>query len=528
MELDTLGRVSQVSADGQVAKAPVGVLFGDRLVLLREDPPESFGDLNLDQVVAGVVAGREKLRLEPLFYTALPSVDAVAFRHEVFRDLEDAALLEGLRSFGKQMIVVRRHLTFSQKFNYPQERQRWFLDAARQYSDAVTGLASAIADSAVTSRALVAFADHLSAYVSGAVFTSLGADAERVLSRLDEVVYSVHVHSGRVQVSGYDGEPDYSIQVRDLFARFQQSTTTTEHRERFTDQVDMNHVEGRIIELVAKLFPTVFGELESFGQVHAEFLDPTVVAFDRDIQFFMAYLDYIAPLRSAGLTFCYPKVSQASKSEFAEDAFDLALASSLVPRSLPVVTNDFELSGPERIVVVTGPNQGGKTTFARMVGQLHHLAAIGCPVPAGRAELLLVDQVLTHFEREESLSTGSGKLQDDLLRIRSVLERSTGQSLVVLNEIFTSTTLEDALFLGTEVLRRVIDRDLLCICVTFVDELSRLGPSTVSMVSTVTPEDPTVRTFKVVRTPSDGRAYAVVLAAKYGLTYEQLHDRLGS
>lgn len=65
-----------------------------------------------------------------------------------------------------------------------------------------------------------------------------------------------------------------------------------------------------------------------------------------------------------------------------------------------------------------------------------------------------------------------------------------------------------------------------CVYVTFVDELSLLGPTTVSLVSTVNPEHPEERTYKIVRCPADGQAHAIAIADKYGLTYHTLKGRL--
>jgi DNA mismatch repair ATPase MutS len=288
----------------------------------------------------------------------------------------------------------------------------------------------------------------------------------------------------------------------------------------------MNHVAEQILERVALLFPEEFAELDEYCRRHADFADQGVSRADAELQFYLAYADHIGPLRSAGLSFCYPEVSATSKDVQAVATFDLALAGKLVRAGQPVVTNDFRLTGRERIFVVTGPNQGGKTTFARTFGQLHHLASVGCPVPGQAARLFLPDRLFTHFAREEDLAQMRGKLEDDLVRAGEIVRAATPDSIVILNEIFSSTTLHDARFLGDKLIRKLMQLDALSVYVTFVDELAALGEQVVSVMSTIVPEDPAERTYQVVRKPADGLAYALALAEKYDLGYERLRARL--
>jgi DNA mismatch repair protein MutS len=499
----------------------------DRAATAAATMPAFFRDLNCGQIVDALTAGREEYDLKPFFYMRLQRVGAITFRHEVMQDLEDAAFLDRIRAFAADMHRMREALQQSQKLYYKEQKQAWFLDVTDLYCASVARLADDLRSAKLRSRGFLSLRGFVGAYTASAPFTALAAQIRDLKDRLAAIDYCVLIKGDSFLVRHYAAEEDYSVDVLETFDRFKQGGVK-DYRVKFSDWPDMNHIEAKILEFVARLNPQLFSDLDAFCRDHAGFLDDTIAAFDREVQFYLAYLEYTAPLKRAGLQFCYPRVSDLSKEVANDNGFDLALAHKLVHQQAPVVSNDFYLKGKERILVVSGPNQGGKTTFARTFGQLHYLAGIGCPVPGSAAQIFLCDEILTHFEREEKIENLRGKLQDDLVRIHEILERATPRSVVIMNEIFTSTTLQDEIFLSEKVMQEIVKRDLLCVWVTFVEELASFSEKTVSMVSTVVPDNPAQRTFKVVRRPADGRAYAMAIAEKYRLTYERIKERVKS
>lgn len=491
------------------------------------EAPIFFVDLNLDQIIDVITVGKQEYNLKPFFYTSLNDIDAIKYRHEIMRDIENKILFEHIKSFGQEMRAMREYLAQADKLYYKYQKERWFSDAVKIYCDAVNCLVHDLSTADLKSRGFLVFREYLTNYAKSDSFTLLLAETEKLKTDLSAVKYCLLIKGDSIKVRKYESEIDYSTDVEKTFERFKQGAVK-DYGLKFSTSPDMNHVEAEVLDLVAQLYPDIFLNLDNYCVKNSNYLNEKIGVFDREIQFYIAYLEYVAIFKRAGLNLCYPQISNKDKEVYDYEGFDLALTYKLISENSSVVCNDFYLKAKERIFVVSGPNQGGKTTFARTFWQLHYLASIGCPVPGREAQLFLFDKLFTHFEREENIKNLRGKLQDDLVRIYNILNQSTSNTIIIMNEIFTSTTLKDAIFLSKKIMGKIIKLDLLCVCVTFIDELTSLSEKTVSMISTIVPENPALRTYKIIRMPTDGLSYAMSIAEKYRLTYDCLMERIKS
>ncbi len=293
--------------------------------------------------------------------------------------------------------------------------------------------------------------------------------------------------------------------------------------------------------------------LQRYAGINGDFL----VNLRRDLSFYLGGVHLVERLRAAGLPMCRPELAPADARVCeAEDAFNLNLAllfsrdgqvpagagqtTSLTAR---IVCNDVALGPAGRIVILTGPNQGGKTTYIQTIGLLQVLAQAGLYVPARRASISPVDGIFTHYPLGEQSERGTGRFGDEARRLGEIFARATGDSLVLLNESLSSTSAGESLYLAQDLVRILRLMGTRAVYATHLHELAAnaeaLNAGTagdshvVSMVSSPIREEElgegvqaVPRSYKVTVGPPMGRSYATEIATRFGVSYEQLYAML--
>ena len=114
----------------------------------------------------------------------------------------------------------------------------------------------------------------------------------------------------------------------------------------------------------------------------------------------------------------------------------------------PFIANDCELNDQARLLIITGPNMGGKSTYMRQVALITLLAHIGSPVPASSAEIGLVDRIFTRIGASDDLASGRSTFMVEMTETAQILHHASPMSLVLMDEVGRGTSTFDGLSLA--------------------------------------------------------------------------------
>jgi DNA mismatch repair ATPase MutS len=168
-----------------------------------------------------------------------------------------------------------------------------------------------------------------------------------------------------------------------------------------------------------------------------------------ELAFYLGCINLQDRLNEINEPTCFPVPAAAGKYQFSsEGLYDISLALSM---GQAVVANDINAGG-KRLIIVTGANKGGKTTFLRSVGLSQIMMHCGMFVPARSFTADLCTGLFTHFKRKEDVTLESGKLDDELNRMSQIVDHLSAGSLVLLNEAFASTNEKE----GSEIARQIV------------------------------------------------------------------------
>jgi DNA mismatch repair protein MutS2 len=161
-----------------------------------------------------------------------------------------------------------------------------------------------------------------------------------------------------------------------------------------------------------------------------------------------------------------------------EDARHPVLADTLRAHGRSVVPMTLALGGTKTVLVISGPNTGGKTVALKTVGLAVLSAQSGIPVAAETARLPLVDRVLVDIGDEQSIAADLSTFSAHILNVRAMLEAATPRSLVLVDELGTGTAPEEGAALAVALLDEFRDRGCLTLATTHHDRLKTYASTT--------------------------------------------------
>jgi len=188
----------------------------------------------------------------------------------------------------------------------------------------------------------------------------------------------------------------------------------------------------------------------------------------------IAALDVLAGFAelSRHQNYCRPVVNDSNRIEIIDGRHPVLEQTLVEERFVP---NDSLLDGENQVLIITGPNMAGKSTYIRQVALLVVMAQVGSFIPAAKATIGLVDRIFTRIGATDDLSRGQSTFMVEMNETSNILNNATGKSLVVLDEIGRGTSTFDGLSIAWAVAEYLHQAGAKTLFATHYHELTELA-----------------------------------------------------
>ncbi len=303
---------------------------------------------------------------------------------------------------------------------------------------------------------------------------------------------SVVLREGGVIADGYDAQLDELRALQNNHGEFLlQYEAAEKARTGITNlKVEYNSVHGFYIEMSrtqAEAAPAEYRRRQTLKNVE-RFITPELKAFEdkvlsandralaREKLLYTEVLEKLLPsiallqtnavaVASLDVLSCFAERAETlnySAPEFTTEAgIQIVNGRHPVVESIaqPFIANDVELSPYRQLLLITGPNMGGKSTFMRQTALIVLLAHCGCYVPASSAKIGEIDRIMTRIGASDDLAGGRSTFMVEMTETANILHNATNKSLVLLDEIGRGTSTFDGLSLAWAVAKQLLEKN---------------------------------------------------------------------
>lgn len=520
----------------QKRKQVISLLNGESSYF--ELPFEDQADLNLESFL-NTVKEKCKIDLAPYFGKLLTDVEHIVYRQEIMKDFVDYPnVFQALKIAIEQAAVIKN----IQKFAFEKEVTLYNLqkraDEADQVMQLVLHTRELVRNTPFKSRGLKTLGSLLDETVLHPVFESMESDIRQIKSMPNGIMsitlgINLDAHLGpkeAILLSLNEEQVKYGRPLKKMGKIINHAVgelLLIPRRIFAGDSIPFPEALNSLEKLVSPAVKQLIDFCDQFIMRQLDILEP----LKGELPFYEAGIFLFNDIKDKGLPLVLPTWVDKGETHV-KDVYNLNLAYELNHQHMTL--NDLNMTEDGAIMILTGANRGGKTTFTQAIGQLYWLGQLGFYVPARSASMKIVQGLYVHFPKEETKTVDLGRLGEECKRFATIFNQidqlpSRKNALVVMNESFSGTSHLESLTIASEAVRGLKALGASVLFNTHLHELGAMtaafnqefpeGPIAKSLV-TGTQED--YKSFKVHEGPPLGQSYAAEIAKKYGMAFEQL------
>lgn len=476
---------------------------------------------------------------EAIVYQMCQDLPTISFRQSIMEDfLHNPGLLdeleEQLKAFGKFRNEFEKELDKSSRLYYLIE----LLLVVEASVDCLEAVHQTLTYYEIHSEGLLKLKASVGAMMKEDLYKSMKEDRKKIryiFNQIKSVEVSVNMNTGmrpyEAQITEVNNHKyrypkafrkvSDSLEAIDMFLGKQ----TKHYIPLFTiEKVNLDLLE-EIEYALRDHKDTIRNFLNKYSKIDAM----PFIHLHEEITFYSAGMALYKTLKGGGLWMAFPEmIGSGGQSLVLSEAYNIHLGEVFISEGCQsqLVANDYRMTKGD-VVLMTGANRGGKTTFTQLIGQCQVLAQLGFPIPAKGGQLSVCDRIATHFPMIEQEAVDYGRFGRACFEFKEAFDRMTDQSLMLMNESFSGTSHLESIEIASEVVKALVHKGVSTIYNTHLhelyDEVKELGHVRSMTVGDVGSD----QIYKVSEGLPRGFSQALEIAEDYGVTYKQLIKQLG-